>query len=134
MHNRIRTEMLWRGAGQCEFFFFFFGLAFDIDSNAREKDWKRDHVHPLATLTIESQEIILATDRFLLWKLFLPAEAILGRVESESKKKIRPGSGASYFLSCDIELFFKIVSEIHITQCRNFTNWNKAKRNLYVMP
>ena len=49
-----------------------------IDSNARERDWKRDHVRPLAT--IESQEIILATDRFLLWKLFLPAEAILGRV------------------------------------------------------
>ena len=49
-----------------------------IDSNARERDWKRDHVRPLAT--IESQEIILATDRFLLWKLFLPAEAILGPV------------------------------------------------------
>ena len=47
-----------------------------IDSNTRERDWKRDHVRPLAT--IESQEIILATDRFLLWKLFLPAEAILG--------------------------------------------------------
>ena len=46
--------------------------------NARERDWKRDHVRPLAT--IESQEIILATDRFLLWKLFWPAEAILGRV------------------------------------------------------
>ena len=51
-------------------------IAPSIDSNARERDWKRDHVRPLAT--IESQEIILATDRFLLWKLFLPAEAILG--------------------------------------------------------
>ena len=55
-----------------------FHFTFVIDSNARERDWKRDHVHPLAT--IESQEIILATDRFLLWKLFLPAEAILGPV------------------------------------------------------
>ena len=62
-----------------------FGVSFlnsynAIDSNARERDWKRDHVRPLAT--IESQEIILATatDRFLLWKLLLPAEAILGRV------------------------------------------------------
>ena len=53
-------------------------VCFGIDSNARERDWKRDHVRPLAT--IESQEIILATDRFLLWKLLLPAEAILGRV------------------------------------------------------
>ena len=56
----------------------FAGVGYTIDSNARERDWKRDHVRPLAT--IESQEIILATDRFLLWKLFLPAEAILGRV------------------------------------------------------
>ena len=48
-------------------------------SELSESHWKRDHVRPL--VTTESQEIILATmDRFLLWKLFLPAEAILGRV------------------------------------------------------
>ena len=35
-------------------------------------------MRPLAT--IESQEIILPTDRLLLWKLFLPAEEILGPV------------------------------------------------------
>ena len=65
---------LWTAHAQLSRFY----LDSTIDSNARERDWKRDHVRPLAT--IESQEIILATDRFLLWKLFLPAEAILGRV------------------------------------------------------